>query len=270
VGYGWTRAIGHVINNLCYNKINYILPCRGDKCDFTPVNMWRSIQWRHWGKRAAEWCGVVGVAWWLSENVFTIVRVEGASMWPTLNPEVHSVPWGDILLVWRWSYQPRVGDVVCAYSPHTPHRQIVKRIVALGPAIVWPYTRLSSPTVESSQASTFGARDVTATEVRAVVSPPSPYLGVQERVDDEIAVHVPAGYVWLEGDHHWESLDSNDYGPLPVGLITGKATRILLPHAHFWQRVWQPIPTSLPIGHSRVQQQRQEQLPSMLSSPPNK
>jgi inner membrane protease subunit 2 len=228
--------------------------------------MWHKIQWKPVLKRIIQWSGIVGVAWWFSENVLSIVRVEGTSMWPTLNPE-QTRPLGDILLVWRWHYQPCVGDVVCAYSPHLPRRQIVKRIIGLGPAIVFPYTRSSLSSVTS-----LSSHDESESSVKSVDSPlyRSSFSGFilndhhhqqQQQLESDLVVHVPAGYVWLEGDHHWESFDSNDYGPIPIGHITGKVTRILLPHAHFWTRFLQPIPTTLPPGHSHVQQQQQQQLP---------
>jgi inner membrane protease subunit 2 len=49
-------------------------------------------------------------------------------------------------------------------------------------------------------------------------------------------VRVPAGHVWVEGDAGTrDSLDSNTYGPISTGLITGKLTHILYP----WHRAGQ-------------------------------
>ncbi|XP_063698597.1 mitochondrial inner membrane protease subunit 2 [Culicoides brevitarsis] len=42
-------------------------------------------------------------------------------------------------------------------------------------------------------------------------------------------VKVPEGHVWIEGDNSQNSLDSNNFGPVSVGLITGKAVYILWP-----------------------------------------
>jgi len=50
---------------------------------------------------------------------------------------------------------------------------------------------------------------------------------IQHRKTKRI-IRVPKGSVWVEGDNAENSRDSNDYGPLPVNLITGKATRILV------------------------------------------
>lgn len=256
------------INKSCFKNSDNSFVGQKLKSELCSLKMWHKIQWKRWGKWIIQWSGIVGVAWWLSENVLSIVRVEGTSMWPTLNPEVQTRPWGDILLVWRWHYQPCVGDVVCAYSPHLPHRQIVKRIIGLGPAIVLPYTRssLSSATPLSSNEESESSPKIVGSPHYPPSTPVSSgFILNEQQLESDLVVHVPAGYVWLEGDHHWESFDSNDYGPIPIGLITGKVTRILLPHAHFWTRFLQPIPTSLPPGHSQVRQQQQQQ-PSFVPS----
>lgn len=43
-------------------------------------------------------------------------------------------------------------------------------------------------------------------------------------------VRVPPGHMWVEGDAgEGKSLDSNTYGPVSIGLVTGQLTHILLP-----------------------------------------
>lgn len=42
-------------------------------------------------------------------------------------------------------------------------------------------------------------------------------------------VKVPDGHCWIEGDHRGFSLDSNTFGPVPVGLIVAKAKCIVWP-----------------------------------------
>lgn len=49
-------------------------------------------------------------------------------------------------------------------------------------------------------------------------------LGYKQRL-----VVVPRGHVWVEGDNHLQSRDSNLYGPVPMGLLTGKMTYIIWP-----------------------------------------
>jgi len=41
--------------------------------------------------------------------------------------------------------------------------------------------------------------------------------------------HVPKGHVWIEGDNSPNSTDSRMYGPIPVGLVRGRALLRLWP-----------------------------------------
>ncbi|TRY59899.1 hypothetical protein DNTS_010043 [Danionella cerebrum] len=45
--------------------------------------------------------------------------------------------------------------------------------------------------------------------------------------------YVPRGHVWLEGDNHQNSRDSRNYGPVPYGLIEGRAFLKLWPPKRF-------------------------------------
>ncbi|CAK8682838.1 unnamed protein product [Clavelina lepadiformis] len=65
-------------------------------------------------------------------------------------------------------------------------------------------------------------------------------LGYRKR-----SVLVPAGHCWLEGDNHLASDDSNKFGPIPMGLITARATHVIYPVTR-----WQHLPRKFP--HSRV------------------
>ncbi|CAM9114703.1 unnamed protein product [Scytosiphon promiscuus] len=42
-------------------------------------------------------------------------------------------------------------------------------------------------------------------------------------------LRVPEGCCWVEGDNPEISGDSNQFGPIPLGLIEAKATRVLWP-----------------------------------------
>ncbi|NWT92820.1 IMP2L protease, partial [Urocynchramus pylzowi] len=52
-------------------------------------------------------------------------------------------------------------------------------------------------------------------------------------------VKVPHGHIWVEGDHHGHSFDSNAFGPVSLGLLHARATHILWPPQR-WQRL-EPI-----------------------------
>ncbi|XP_050179930.1 mitochondrial inner membrane protease subunit 2 isoform X2 [Myiozetetes cayanensis] len=52
-------------------------------------------------------------------------------------------------------------------------------------------------------------------------------------------VKVPHGHIWVEGDHHGHSFDSNAFGPVSLGLVHARATHILWPPQR-WQKL-QPV-----------------------------
>ena len=52
---------------------------------------------------------------------------------------------------------------------------------------------------------------------------------------------IPEGHCWVEGDHHGQSLDSNYFGPVALGLINAKASHIVWP-PHRWQRLQVCVP----------------------------
>lgn len=45
----------------------------------------------------------------------------------------------------------------------------------------------------------------------------------------EGVVEVPTGHLWVEGDEGFHSRDSNDYGPIPKGLVTARVKYIVWP-----------------------------------------
>ncbi|CAI9088907.1 OLC1v1023362C1 [Oldenlandia corymbosa var. corymbosa] len=118
------------------------------------------------------------------------ILVYGPSMLPTLNLT------GDVLLVEHLSTslgKVGPGDVVVVRSPENPRKCITKRILAMG-----------------------------GESVTFLVDP--------NNSDRTRSVMVPKGHVWIQGDNIYASRDSRQFGPVPYGLIQGKA---------FW-RVWPP------------------------------
>ncbi|XP_058835854.1 mitochondrial inner membrane protease subunit 2 [Topomyia yanbarensis] len=56
-------------------------------------------------------------------------------------------------------------------------------------------------------------------------------------------VKVPEGHCWVEGDHTGNSLDSNTFGPVSLGLVTARATQIVWPPSR-WQVLQSQVPKS--------------------------
>ncbi|XP_071691683.1 uncharacterized protein [Rutidosis leptorrhynchoides] len=55
------------------------------------------------------------------------------------------------------------------------------------------------------------------------------------------AIKVPDGHCWVEGDNSAFSVDSRSYGPIPLGLILGRATHIVWP-PHRMSKIDRRIP----------------------------
>ncbi|KAH6824717.1 Peptidase S24/S26A/S26B/S26C family protein [Perilla frutescens var. hirtella] len=109
--------------------------------------------------------------------------VYGPSMLPTLNFT------GDVVLVEKLSPllgKVGPGDVVLVRSPENPRKAITKRIVG-----------------------------VEGDTITFLVDP--------SRSDRSSSVLVPKGHVWIQGDNIYASKDSRQLGPIPYGLILGKA-----------------------------------------------
>lgn len=78
-------------------------------------------------------------------------------------------------------------------------------------------------------------------EIVCLISPKDPRQRIIKRViaieQDTIDtngykekyIKVPAGHFWIEGDYQANSLDSNTFGPVPLGLLTAKATCVVWP-----------------------------------------
>ncbi|KAF7266855.1 hypothetical protein GWI33_019879 [Rhynchophorus ferrugineus] len=59
-------------------------------------------------------------------------------------------------------------------------------------------------------------------------------LGYKEHV-----IRVPEGHCWIEGDHTGHSMDSNNFGPVSLGLVTAKASCIVWPPSRLISVIFQ-------------------------------
>ncbi|KAG1671880.1 hypothetical protein FOA52_003447 [Chlamydomonas sp. UWO 241] len=105
---------------------------------------------------------------------------------------------GDVVVVdalskWRGIIRP--GDVVICSRPVDPKENIIKRVTAVGDQYVVVYP------------------DRDHTHVRRVL--------------------VPPGHMWIEGDNPAHSLDSRQYGPVPLALVKGVVVAQVWPRFRF-------------------------------------
>ncbi|CAG0918600.1 unnamed protein product [Notodromas monacha] len=110
---------------------------------------------------------------------------------PSMEPTIHT---NDVVLTEHYTplwRRPQQGDVVIVRSPRNPNQFICKRVVAV------PGEKI-----------------------------PGQLKHLVKFVSSE---KVPKGKVWLEGDNKSNSTDSKNYGPVPIGLIRGRAIATIWP-----------------------------------------
>ncbi|XP_054042935.1 mitochondrial inner membrane protease subunit 2 isoform X1 [Rissa tridactyla] len=106
--------------------------------------------------------------------------------------------------------------------------------------------------------------DVQRGDIVSLVSPRNPEQKIIKRVialEGDIIktigykkkyVKVPHGHIWVEGDHHGHSFDSNAFGPVSLGLLHARATHILWP-----PRRWQKLQPMLPPERRPLQREQE-------------
>jgi signal peptidase I len=139
--------------------------------------------------------------------IFTLVRVDGASMNPTLSH-------GDTLYANRFLYEPEVGDIIVFRPPHSPKTPYIKRIIATEGQVVDidPFSRKVSV-------------DGVVLEEEYIKEP------MLSGGNMQYPCTVPEGHIFVMGDNRNNSLDSRTttVGFVPVDNVIGEAVFRLLP-----------------------------------------
>jgi signal peptidase I len=133
------------------------------------------------------------------------VKVEGTSMLPRLEDQ-------DRLFINKFAYHfERIerGDVVVFYYPRDPQKSYIKRVIAL------PGDDLR---IDRGRVYVNG-------ELLVELYVPLQYRDARSL--DEVT--VPPDDYFVMGDHRSISSDSRDFGPVPRGLIYGKASFVYWP-----------------------------------------
>lgn len=132
--------------------------------------------------------------------IFTVVRVDGQSMEPTLQ---HN----DRMIVWRLGYEAEAGDIVIFNPPSYPKNTYwVKRVIATEGQTVKIDYKTNSVYVDGEKID-------------------EPYLGeeMEERMYNFSEVEVPEGCVFVLGDNRNHSSDGRMIGPISEDCIVGEA-----------------------------------------------
>jgi len=147
----------------------------------------------------------IAVSWFVIAFVYQQVLVDGTSMMPGLMDR-------DRLIINKFAYrfgEEKRGDVVVFLYPGDHTQSYIKRVIGLPGDDV---------RVEHGHVFVNGGELV------------EPYVAPSFQ-DDRSAQEtvVPAGDVYVMGDHRSISSDSRDFGPVPKKLIYGKAAYVYWP-----------------------------------------
>ncbi len=153
----------------------------------------------------------LAVALFIRQFIFTLVRVDGPSMLPTLH---HN----DTLYVNRFMYSPEVGDVIIFRPPNSPDTPYVKRVIA---------TEGQEVVVDAAEQTVYVdgvalVEDYISEQLVSAGTMKYPYV-------------VPKDHVFVLGDNRNNSRDSRDasVGAIPRKNIIGKVVFRLLPVSDF-------------------------------------
>ncbi|OLL27025.1 Mitochondrial inner membrane protease subunit 2 [Neolecta irregularis DAH-3] len=150
----------------------------------------------------------------INTHVVTIAAVKGESMSPALNPKVKTEK--DLVLLDMWTIKGPLVELKTTEEPiGASPTYVAQSNIQRGDVVV-----LKSPMNPENKL----VKRVLALEGDQVVTRP-PY--------PRSTVRIPAGHVWVEGDERFHSRDSNEYGPVSVGLITARVACILWPFERF-------------------------------------
>ncbi|KAF8434585.1 peptidase S24/S26A/S26B/S26C [Boletus edulis BED1] len=136
------------------------------------------------------------VLYWLPLGIafthygYTVKTVRGRSMQPTLNPDTST--WDDIVVFDRLgvhSGKPIARGDVVSLRDPVDSRKMIVK------------------------------RVVAVADDFVQTLPPYP----------DAEVFVPEGHIWVEGDEPFRTLDSNTFGPVPLGLVDAKLSYIIWP-----------------------------------------
>ena len=132
---------------------------------------------------------------------FQTIRVPSASMTPTVAPGDH------LLLDKRRPTEVAVGDVVVLHDPLDPGDLLVKRVIAVGGDSV-------------------GFEDGVLVRNGRPVTSPTRRLPRRVYYGPDV---VPPGMLYVLGDNRVDSVDSRQFGPVPLAAVVGRVDARLFP-----------------------------------------
>ncbi|VVA96932.1 unnamed protein product [Arabis nemorensis] len=122
-----------------------------------------------------------------------------------------------------------ISDRLCSFVPvrgdsmsptFNPHRNsYLDDYVMVEKFCLKDYKFARGDVVVFSSPTQFGDR-----YIKRIVGMPGEWMSSSRDV-----IRIPEGHCWVEGDNKASSLDSRTFGPIPLGLIRGRVTRVVWP-----------------------------------------
>lgn len=177
-----------------------------------PVTQSKKINWK---KELLEWVAsiliAVVLAFTIREFVFTLVKVQGESMEPTLHNS-------DRLYVNRLFYTPEKGDVVI-FVPHSdPDHPYVKRVIATEGDTVYIDFETGDLYLNDKLVEEPYIKEKTIRNGRYILN-----LMAKGKYSKENPIVIQPGHIFAMGDNRNNSKDSRELGQVPVDEIMGGA-----------------------------------------------
>ena len=180
----------------------------GKQIDSKPEVSWFKTFCFEWLEAGIQ---AIIVVVFLMNFVFRTVNISGESMLNTLHDN-------DKVIISKWKYTPKNGDVVVIKKGKKLDCPIIKRIIALG-----------GQKLEINF--TNGTVKVDGKQLNENYIKERMWL----RGDSEIPEVIPEGYCFVMGDNRNNSTDSRfeEVGLIPYEYIVGKASLIIFPFERF-------------------------------------
>ncbi|KAF3390636.1 hypothetical protein F1880_009357 [Penicillium rolfsii] len=168
------------------------------------------------GRTVAALAPAIPICLFFSEHVLQIMWVNGQSMTPYLNEDYQQMHTkSDMILVNMWSMH--------RFLPWKNNVRLERGMVVVARKFYLETNLMHWSPFRSPANDTHVA-------VKRVVGLPGDRITTREPCLRRTQI-VPYNHVWLEGDAEDpdKSLDSNTYGPVSIGLITGRVMCVLAP-----------------------------------------
>lgn len=169
----------------------------------------------NWLKELRDWVVAIVIAVLVAtvvrEYVFTLVKVQGQSMEPSLHNN-------DRLYVNRFFYTPEKGDVVIFEPASDKNHPYVKRVIATEGDTVYIDFNTGKVYVNDELIKEDYIKEPTKVKGDYILS-----LIKKDKYSKDNPIVIQPGYIFAMGDNRNNSKDSRHIGPVPVEEIMGGA-----------------------------------------------